>query len=102
MKEEALDPAQPGFLGGPIEFRFPDGPPWRARDVSLYRDWARPRAVWPAEPAFHAAALAFTADMHSHMSVARRLGTHFEPFGYTSLDQVLWVHRSEPWTEWRL
>ena len=36
------------------------------------------------------------------MGVARRLGYHFEPFGYTSLDQVLWVHRTEPWTDWRL
>jgi acyl-CoA thioesterase-2 len=102
MKEAGLEPGQPGFLGGPIEFRFPEGPPWRKSDRSLYRAWARPRSVWPAEPAFHAAALAFTADMHSHLSVARRLGAHFEPFGYTSLDQVLWVHRSERWTEWRL
>jgi acyl-CoA thioesterase-2 len=102
MKDEGLEPGTPGFLGGPLEFRFPDGPPWRAREVSLYRAWARPRTAWPDEPAFQAAALAFTADMHSHMSVARRLGYHFEPFGYTSLDQVLWVHRSEPWSDWRL
>jgi acyl-CoA thioesterase-2 len=40
--------------------------------------------------------------MHSHLSVALRLGAHFEPTGYTSLDQVLWVHREDPWTDWRL
>lgn len=102
MRDEGFVPGQFGPLGGPIEFRFPDAPPWRACDVSRYRAWARPRQRWPAEPAFHAAGLAFTADMHSHLSVARRLGHHFEPLGYTSLDQVLWVHRSEPWSDWRL
>jgi acyl-CoA thioesterase len=40
--------------------------------------------------------------MHSHLSVALRLGGHFEPTGYTSLDQVLWVHRQDPWNDWRL
>jgi acyl-CoA thioesterase-2 len=102
MKQEGFVPGEFGPLGGPIEFRFPDGPPWRPDEVSRYRAWARPRSPWPAEPAFHAAGLAFTADVHSHMSVARRLGYHFEPFGYTSLDQVMWVHRTEPWTDWRL
>jgi acyl-CoA thioesterase-2 len=102
MKEEGFDPMQPWFLGGPIEFRLIGGSPWRASDVSLYRAWARPRVALPAEPAFHAAALAFFADMHSHVPTARRLGYHFEPFGYTSLDQVVWVHRTEPWTDWLL
>jgi acyl-CoA thioesterase-2 len=102
MKEEGLDPMQPGFLGGPIEMRFPGGAPWRASDVSLYRAWVRPRVSLPAEPAFHAAAIAFLADLHSHVPAARRLGYHFEPFGYTSLDQVVWMHRSDPWTDWRL
>ena len=40
--------------------------------------------------------------MFSHMPVARRLGGPFEPFGYTSLDQLLWVHCDEPWDDWRL
>ncbi len=102
MEEEGLDPMKPGFLGGPIEFRFIGGSPWRASDVSLYRAWARPRKPLPAEPAFHAAAIAFLADMHSHVPAARRLGYHFEPFGFTSLDQVVWVHRTEPWTDWLL
>ena len=102
MKEEGLDPMQPGFLGGPIEMRFVGGSPWRPSDVSLYRAWVRPRKPLPAEPAFHAAAIAFLADLHSHVPVARRLGYHFEPFGYTSLDQVVWVHRSLSWIDWLL
>jgi acyl-CoA thioesterase II len=102
IADERLDPMQPGFLGGPIELRFVAGSPWRASDVSLYRAWARPRKPLPEEPAFHAAAIAFLADLHSHLPVARRLGYHFEPFGYTSLDQVVWVHRNEPWTDWLL
>jgi acyl-CoA thioesterase-2 len=102
MKEEGFDPTQPGFLGGPIELRLIGGSPWRASEVSLYRAWARPRHALPDDPAYHAAALAFLSDLHSHLPAARRLGHHFEPFGYTSLDQSLWVHRSEPWSDWRL
>jgi len=102
MKEAGLNPMQPGFLGGPIEMRLVGGSPWRARDVSLYRAWVRPRKPLPAEPAFHAAAIAFLSDLHSHVPVARRLGYHFEPFGYTSLDQVVWMHRTQPWTDWLL
>ena len=102
IEEECLDPTKPGFLGGAIELRLIGGSPWRASDVSLYRAWARPRMPLPAEPAFHAAAIAYLADLHSHVPVARRLGYHFEPFGYTSLDQVVWVHRTEPWTDWLL
>src|SRR5262245_9283445 len=71
-EEERLDPTQPGFVGGPFEQRWIGGPPWRASDVSLYRAWVRPRVPLPAEPAFHAAALAFLADVHSHLPVARR------------------------------
>jgi len=101
-KEAGADLMQPGFLGGPIELRLVGGSPWHPSDVSLYRAWVRPRKPLPAEPAFHAAAIAFLADFHSHVPVARRLGYHFEPFGYTSLDQVVWVHRTEPWTDWLL
>src|SRR5262245_37410660 len=74
MKEAGVDLMQPGFLGGAIELRLVGGAPWRASDVSLYRAWARPRAPLPAEPAFHAAAIAFLADLHSHVPTARRLG----------------------------
>jgi acyl-CoA thioesterase-2 len=62
----------------------------------------RPCAPLPKERALHVAALAFLADMHSHLPAARRLGGPFEPFGYTSLDQVLWLHCEEPWDDWRL
>jgi acyl-CoA thioesterase II len=102
IAEEGLDLMKPGFLGGPIEMRFVAGSPWRASDVSLYRAWVRPREPLPADPAFHAAGFAFLADMHSHVPAARRLGYHFEPFGFTSLDQVVWLHRTEPWTDWLL
>jgi acyl-CoA thioesterase-2 len=102
VTEEGLDPMQPGFLGGAIELRLVGGAPWRASDVSLYRAWVRPRKPLPAEPAFHAAAIAFLSDLHSHVPTARRLGYHYEPFGYTSLDQVVWIHRTEPWTDWLL
>jgi acyl-CoA thioesterase-2 len=100
-REAGLDLSRPGFLGGALEWRFASMP-WRASETSLYQGWVRPRDPLPEERAFHAAALAFLADLHSHLSTARRLGTHFEPFTYTSLDQVLWVHRDEPWRDWRL
>jgi acyl-CoA thioesterase-2 len=48
----------------------------------------------------HKAALAFLSDYHSHFSVARKLGAHFEPTGFTSLDQVLWIHRDLLWDDW--
>jgi acyl-CoA thioesterase-2 len=104
-REEGWDLEKPGPIGGALEWRFDGGSPWRpeqARDASLYRAWVRPRAALPEDPALHMAAVAFLADMHSHLGVARRLGAHFEPIGYTSLDQVLWIHRDEPWTDWRL
>lgn len=102
VREEGWDLTQPGPLGSALEWRFVGGTPWRPATQSLYRGWVRPRVPLPDERAFHVAALGFLADMHSHMPAARRLGAHFEPFGYTSLDQVLWLHRDEPWTDWRL
>jgi len=104
-REEGWDLEKPGPIGGALEWRFIGGTPWRpegAREASLYRGWVRPRAPLPEDPALQAAALAFLADMHSHMAVARRLGAHFEPTGYTSLDQMLWIHRADPWNDWRL
>jgi acyl-CoA thioesterase-2 len=91
-----------GPIGAALEWRFIGGAPWKAADESRYQAWLRPRLPVPDEPALQVAALAFLADMHSHLTVARRLGAHFEPAGYTSLDQTLWVHRDEPWTDWRL
>jgi acyl-CoA thioesterase-2 len=93
---------RPGPIGGVIEWRYVDGPPWHAAPRSRYQGWARPRVPLPKEPALHVAALAFLADMLSHLPIARRLDGPFEPFGYTSLDQLVWVHREEPWDDWRL
>ena len=50
----------------------------------------------------NAAAIAYLSDYHSHMSVARKLGKHFEPRAYTSLDQVIWLHREVHWDDWWL
>ena len=30
------------------------------------------------------------------------VGGPFEPYGYTSLDQIVWAHREEYWDDWRL
>jgi len=89
-------------LAGSLEWRYVDGSPAQRAEVSRYQGWVRPGAPLPKERALHYAALAFLADMHSHMPAARRLGGPFEPFGYTSLDQVLWLHCEEPWDDWRL
>jgi acyl-CoA thioesterase-2 len=94
-----------GPIGSVLEWRFIGGSPWRSEGVratSVYRGWVRPRVALPEDPALHAAALAFLADMHSHYAVARRLGAHFDPMDYTSLDQALWVHRDDRWNDWRL
>lgn len=94
-----------GPIGRALEWRYVGESPWRnesPRKTSVYRGWVRPRLPLPDDPAFHAAALAFLADMHSHLAVARRLGAHFEPVGYTSLDQAIWAHRADPWNDWRL
>jgi acyl-CoA thioesterase-2 len=94
-----------GSIGSALEWRYVGGSPWRperAQETSVYRGWVRPRFPLPDDGPLHAAALAFLADMHSHLAVARRLGAHFEPLGYTSLDQAVWAHRSDPWNDWRL
>jgi acyl-CoA thioesterase-2 len=104
-REEGWLASKPGPIGAALEWRFVGGTPWKPAGpdgASRYQGWVRPRAPLPEERALQAATLAFLADMHSHMAVARRLGAHFEPIGYTSLDQTLWVHQDEPWTDWRL
>jgi len=106
-EEVARGDAWQAGMSGPIgrgltEWRYIGGTPWHAAPSSRYQGWARPRVPLPKGRALHVAALAFLADMHSHMPIARRLGGPFEPFGYTSLDQLLWVHRDEPWDDWRL
>jgi acyl-CoA thioesterase II len=95
---------EPGPLGGPLEWRW-IGSPWRVdadEMPSLYRAWVRPRHPLPKERALNAAALAYLSDYHSHFPVARKLRGHFEPIGYTSLDQLLWVHRELFWDQWWL
>ena len=102
-RTEGWDLTGPGPLGGPLEWRWIDGTPWRLDGPaarSRYRAWVRPRFPLPAERAWHAAALAFLADYHSHMSVARWLGAFTAPVGYTSLDQSLWLHRDLAWDDW--
>lgn len=102
---EGWKPGEPGPLFGPLLWRFVGGTPWRPEALdgtSRYRAWVRPRSPLPEDRALHAAALAFLSDYHSHFSVARMGGGPFEPFGFTSLDQLLWLHRDLAWDDWRL
>ena len=101
-RAERWDARAPGPIGAAIEWRYVGGVPWHAAPSSRYQGWARPRVALRKERALHVAALTFLADMQSHMPIARRLGGPFEPFGYTSLDQLVWIHRDEPWEDWRL
>jgi acyl-CoA thioesterase-2 len=94
----------PGPVGGSLEWRW-IGTPWRpeAEDApSRYRAWVRARFPLPPDRCLNAAALAFLSDYHSHFSVARKLGGPFAPIGFTSLDQLLWVHREVLWDDWWL
>jgi len=102
---EGFDPDEPSPIFGPLEWRFIGRVPWHAigpDETTLYRAWVRPRTPLPEERAIHQAALAFLSDYHSHMSVARRIGWVGPPIGVASLDQVLWLHRDRPWSDWRL
>lgn len=94
----------PGPIGGPLEWRW-IGIPWQLEATTMpsrYRAWVRPRFPLAQDRALNAAALAFLSDYHSHFSVARKLRGPFEPYGYTSLDQVLWLHRDRSWDDWWL
>lgn len=80
------------------------GRPWaldRPAASSRYDAWVRPLAR-PAGEASRAAGIAYTSDFHSHWPVARKLGGSFDTSGFTSLDQVLWIHRDDPWDDWWL
>jgi len=102
-RAEGWKPDEPGPLGGTLEWRWVGPTPWSAGSAqrsSRYGAWVRPRFPLPAARAWHAAALAFLADYHSHMSVARWLGSFREPRFYTSLDQSLWLHRDLAWDDW--
>jgi acyl-CoA thioesterase-2 len=94
-----------GPLFGSLEWRWIEGTPWSnpaAGTTSRYRAWVRPRFPLPDDPAWNAAAMAYLSDFHSHFPVARRLGGPFEPWGYTSLDQSVWLHRDVRWDMWLL
>lgn len=87
----------------PIELRW-CGRPWAIAgpcESSRYDTWVRPR-VAPADDALRAAGIAFVADFHSHWPVARMLGGDFQTTGFTSLDQVVWIHREDAWDDWWL
>jgi acyl-CoA thioesterase II len=100
---EGLRLDEPGPIGGPLEWRWV-GIPWRREDdvMARYLGWVRPRVALPDDRGIAVAALAFLSDYHSHFAVARKRGGPFEPFGYTSLDQALWVHRDRRWDDWWL
>lgn len=87
---------------GPLEWRWL-GTPWRHEPGgdARYRAWVRPSRPLPDDPGRHAAMVAFLSDYHSHWPVARKTG-RFEPQGFVSLDQTLWLHRDLPWDGWRL
>lgn len=102
-RAEGWQEGEPGPLFGPLEWRWIGATPWQdpaPGRPSRYGAWVRPRTPLPEDRGLTAAMLAFLSDYHSHMAVARRLGGWFEPVGFTSLDQVLWVHHDVLWDDW--
>ncbi len=86
-----------------IEIRW-CGRPWALEapaESSLYHAWVRP-VTPPASDAGRVAGIAFTSDYHSHWPVARKRGGSFDTEGFTSLDQVVWIHRDDAWDDWWL
>ena len=96
--EEGIEP----WWDSPIEWRF-EGRPWDVSPdgASLHGGWVRPCRTIPDLPGRHAAATVFLSDALSHWPVARVLGGQHEPGQYTSLDTAVWLHRDEPWRDWR-
>jgi len=92
-----------GWWLTPVEWRW-TGKPWLPAlgECSRYAAWVRPRLPLSTDPAVRNAAVAYLADFHSHWPVARKLRRNFEPAGYASLDQAVWLHRSLPWDDWWL
>lgn len=86
----------------PLDWRF-EGRPWEVdADASeRHGGWVRPFRTLPDEPGVHAAAVAFLSDALSHWPVARVVGGQDDPSSYTSLDTAIWLHRPEPWRDWR-
>ena len=98
LAAEGIDP----WWDSPIEWRF-EGRPWDMSPggQSLHGGWVRPFLEIPDRPGRHAAASVFLSDALSHWPVAQVLGGQFEPGHYTSLDTAVWMHRDEPWNDWR-
>jgi acyl-CoA thioesterase-2 len=48
------------------------------------------------------AALVFLSDFYSHWTGSDRLGVHFVPSRFISLDHALWIHRLLHWDSWWL
>jgi acyl-CoA thioesterase-2 len=92
-----------GWSDSPIEWRWV-GKPWQPLpgESSRYAAWIKPRQALADDAALRAAAVAYLSDFHSHWPAARILGRSFEPIGFVSLDQSVWVHADEDWNAWRL
>ena len=103
MEEEGLDPMQPGFP------RRSDRDAVRRRlPVARERRLAVPRVGRARASRCRRSRRSTPRRSRSSPTCTRTCrwraasAIHFEPFGYTSLDQVVWVHRTEPWTDWLL
>jgi acyl-CoA thioesterase-2 len=83
------------FVGRPYD-------PQEAPGESHWSVWLRPRDPLPDDPRIHAAAIAFVSDYSSQWSAARRLGRAMGPRDFTSLDQMLHIHRPLRWDDWWL
>lgn len=94
------------YAQGPIEFRRV-GPPWPwppalPTQATVHCEWVRPREPLPDNPRLQLAALVFLSDFYAHWTGSDRLGVHFAPGRFTSLDHALWIHHSLPWDDWWL
>jgi acyl-CoA thioesterase-2 len=83
------------FVGRPFD-------PLDAPGDSRWNVWLRPRQPLPDDPRVHAAAIAFLSDYSSQWSAGRRLGRAMGPNDFTSLDQVVRIHRPARWDDWWL
>jgi acyl-CoA thioesterase-2 len=94
------------YAGGPIEFRRL-GPPWpwpaaSPTQSSIHREWVYPKEPLPDNPRLQMAALVFLSDFYAHWTGSDRLGVHFVPSRFTSLDHALWIHHPPHWDDWWL
>jgi acyl-CoA thioesterase-2 len=88
----------------PIDIRFVE-PPWlpgAPGEHGRWRAWMRPHKPLPAEPALHAAALAYVSDLISHGATMRRTAPHFDWARFASLDHGFWIHGPARFDDWLL